>query len=151
MSILKAWGDEDLAKVLEAPHAVRVESHDELDHGLPLHDLRNLVHARRDFEGTRDISDAHAITGESGAIEARAHEWNVRLLFAREIHDTWNLAHCSLDCAAELPEHLKVVAEDLDRDARARAGEHMIDPMRDRLADRNVHARDQRELAAQRF
>ena len=54
-----------------------------------------------------------------------------------------------LDLARELTQDLQVVAEDLHGDVGARARQHVIDAMRDGLADRDVRARQQRHLLAQ--
>ena len=53
------------------------------------------------------------------------------------------------DALAQPAERAEVVAEHLDRDIRARARQHVIDPVRDRLPDRHVGARQRRELPAQ--
>ena len=50
---------------------------------------------------------------------------------------------------AEPPQRAEVVAEHLDGDVRARAGQHVVDAVRDRLADRDVRAGQRREAAAQ--
>ena len=44
---------------------------------------------------------------------------------------------------------LQIVAEDLDGDVGARARQHVVDAVRDRLADRDVRAREQRHLLPQ--
>ena len=50
---------------------------------------------------------------------------------------------------AEPAQRAQVVAEDLDGDVRARARQHVIDPVRDRLADRHVRAGQRRKPAPQ--
>ena len=48
--------------------------------------------------------------------------------------------------ARQLAKRRQIVAEDLDRDVRTCAGEHVVDAVRDRLADCDVCAREQRDL-----
>ena len=53
--------------------------------------------------------------------------------------------HRVADALAEPPQRRQVVADDLDGDVGARARQHVIDAVRDRLPDRHVRARQRRE------
>ena len=52
-------------------------------------------------------------------------------------------------CSASCRSSRQIVTEDLDRDVRASAGEHVIDAVRNRLANRDVRAGQQRDLLSQ--
>ena len=54
-----------------------------------------------------------------------------------------------MNLARQLAECREIVAEDLDGDVRARAGEHVVDAMRDWLADGDVGPREQRDFLSQ--
>ena len=60
-----------------------------------------------------------------------------------------DLRHLALHLAGQLPKRRQIVAEDLHGDVGARAGQHVVDAVRDRLADRDVGARQQRHLLPQ--
>jgi hypothetical protein len=65
---------------------------------------------------------------------------DVRLLLNREIDDSCDASHRGFDLTRERPQHCQVIAEDFHGDVGTRAREHVINTMRDRLADRDVHA-----------
>jgi hypothetical protein len=67
---------------------------------------------------------------------------NIGLLFDLEVCDSRDLLHYVADASSHLPQLIQVGSEDLDRDVGPRAGKHVIDAVPDRLADRDVCARN---------
>ena len=81
--------------------------------------------------------------------EDEAHERNVHLLLERKIHDAGHTAHGLAHPLAQPPQRRQIVAEDLDGDIRPGPGQHVVDPVRDRLTDGHVGPRQRREAAPQ--
>ena len=108
--------------------------------------LKNLTHGMADarrLQGLRDCARREPLTRGRCRIDAHLQCRNVGLGLCREVDDSLDLRHLTLHLAGQLAEGRKIVAEDLDGDVRAGAGEHVVDAMRDGLADRDVGAREQ--------
>ena len=57
--------------------------------------------------------------------------------------------HDVADIFAKAAERQQIIAEDLHRDIGARTGQHVVDPVRNRLTDRDVRTGQRRETPAQ--
>ena len=101
------------------------------------------------LDGLGDVVGPQAVPGDRRAIQHEPDERHVHLLLERQVDDARHAGHDVPHVLAEAPQRREIVAEDLHGDVRARAREHVIDAVRDRLTDRHVRARQRREAAAQ--
>ena len=86
-------------------------------------------------------SASEPVARDRRPVQHEAHERDVHLLLERQVDDARHAAHRLAHALAEPAQRREIVAEDLDGDVRARARQHVVDAVRDRLADRHVRAR----------
>ncbi len=84
------------------------------------------------------------------ALETHAEEGNVGLLFVGDIDRAGNLLHDALHAGRQPAQFAEIRAEDFHRDVGTAAGEHVVDAVRDRLADDDLAAGDAGKIGAQR-
>ena len=81
--------------------------------------------------------------GCGGLVHLHPQRRNIGLLLHRKIDHAGNVLHHLVDLFRQRAQHRQFVAEDLDRDVRAGTRQHMVDAVRDRLPDGDVHAREE--------
>jgi len=69
------------------------------------------------------------------AVEAHGEEGNVGLLLVSDVDRAGHLLRDGLDACGQPAQLVQVGAEDLHRDVGARARQHVVDAVRDGLAD----------------
>ena len=127
-----------------------IELHDEIEGSRPVEDSSHGRPCQRGLHRVRHFIRAQTVAGDRGAIEHEADERHVHLLLERNVHGAWNGGHDVPHPFAEPAQRRQIVAEDLDGDVGARAREHVIDPVRDRLPDRHIGPGQRGEPAPQR-
>ncbi len=90
------------------------------------------------------------VTRDGVAPEVDRHERDVGLRFERDVDRTVHAGGNGLHALANPPQFVEIWPQNLDRDIGASAGQHVIDAVRDGLADDDAHAGQARELRAQR-
>ena len=123
-------------------------AHDQREGDLPLEHLPHLAADERGAHRLGGGSRRQAVAGQLRAVEVHAHGRDVRLGLDRHVDGAGHVPGHRLDGARQVAEHGEIGTEDLHRDVRPRAREHVVDPVRDRLADGDVHARNEREPLA---
>ena len=134
---------------LEVCAAAGIELHDEIERGAPIEDPTDRCAGEACLDGFRDILGSEPLSRNRRPVQYEAHKGDVHLLLERQIDHSLNLAHRVPDVLAETAQRGEIIAEDLHRDVRTRARQHVIDAVRDRLTDRHVGARQRRETTAQ--
>ena len=99
--------------------------------------------------GITDVVRMEPITCDGGAVQDESDERDIHLLFERQIDDAWHSADRGSHSLSEASQSAKIVTEDLDRDVGPRAGQHVIDPVRNRLPNRDVRPGQRRETSPQ--
>jgi hypothetical protein len=125
---------------LGARAQLRWKAHDEVEGATVLEHLRHGLAGEGHVDRLRQIARGHAEARHRCAIGVDAELRDIGLLLDLEVGDTRHLAHHVAHPRAEPAQLPEIRPEDLDRDVRARPGEHVIDAVADRLADRDVRA-----------
>ena len=97
------------------------------------------------LQGQGGLAGRQPVPGERGAVEPHAHRGDVRLRLEGQIDHAGDVAHGRRRLFAEAAQHREIVAEYLDGHIGPRARQHVVDAMRDRLADGDVGAGHERQ------
>jgi hypothetical protein len=94
----------------------------------------------------RELGRAQTVPGEGRAVRVDQELRHARLFLVVEIDDAVDFRQDAFDLRRQTTQHRQVRAEDLDREVRPAARDHVIDPVADRLAeaDRNPGDRGDR-------
>ena len=103
----------------------------------------------RRFQFVRNVRNHHPVAPHGFAVKAHAERGDIELLLHGEVHDAWHRRHGLADLFAKGAQPIEVFTENLHGDIRPRAGEHVVNAVRDGLPNRDVHARNEREVPAQ--
>ena len=98
------------------------------------------------FDRLRELRRAQTVPGEGRAVRVDQELRHARLFLVVEIDDAVDFRQDAFDLRRQTTQHRQVRAEDLDREVRPAARDHVIDPVADRLAeaDRNPGDRGDR-------
>ena len=99
---------------------------------MPCPDRRSGLPWRRPgwFRSPRRRRSAATIARDHGAVEDEAHERDFHLLLQREVGNARHAGHRRTHAFAEPPQRAQILSEHLDRDVRARPGQHVVDTVR---------------------
>src|SRR5918992_4789979 len=103
----------------------------------------------RRLQRLRDGPRFEPLTRRCGWIDSHLECRDICLGLSSEVDDSLYLRHLALHLAGQLSQRWQVLAENLDGDTGARAGQHVVDTMRDRLANRHIGAGQKRNLLTQ--
>ena len=143
--------DEQFADVLGAPAFRFGQAHHQVKGVAALQHARHGHALDGRFHRQRHVAHGQAVAGDGVAVEVRAQDGHVGLLFDGQVHHAGHGFHLLAGAAGQQAQLVEVVAEDFHRHVGPCAGEHVVNAVRNRLADDDVHAGNQREIAAQRL
>ena len=132
--------DEHVIQILGPAGAVFRHLHDEVEGVLAFQHARYCDALQGRFECLRHVTNDQTVPCHLLAVEMNVHDGNLQLLLERQINHAWNCGHRFARLFAERAKLAEVRAEDFHRHVGACAGEHVIDAVRNRLTDRDVHA-----------
>ena len=144
-------GDEQLAKVRGAPALGLGEAHDQVKGVAPFENAGHGDALDGRLHRLCHLAHGQTVAGDGVAVEVGAEDRDVRLRFDREVHHAGHRLHGLARLGGQQAQLVEVVAEDLDGDVGAGAGEHVVNAVGDGLADDDVHAGNEGEVAAQRL
>ena len=127
----------------EAHH--KVEGVAALQHARHRHALDGRLHR------LRHVTHGQAVAGNSVAVEVRAQDGHIGLLFDGQVHHARHGFHLLAGTARQQAQLIEVVAENLHRHVGPCAGQHVVNAVRNRLADDDVHAGKEGEITPQRL
>ena len=130
-----------IGDTLEVRSGGGIELHGQIERRAAIEDPADGRAGQARLDGLGDVFRAQAVARDHRAIQHEPHERDVHLLFERQVHDARHRRHGGADPLAEPPQRAQIVAEHLDGDIGARARQHVVDAVRDRLPDRHVRAR----------
>src|SRR5688572_31870336 len=77
---------------------------------LSLHDALPIFYAlNASFERTRHVTDGQPMSGDGGAVEVNFQNWNLHLLFERQVDDARHAGHRSEEHTSELQSQSNLV------------------------------------------
>ncbi len=142
-------GHQGLAHPLDVLAGLVPIAQDQIKTGLSLQYLGQDPPIEGRLDGIGDVTHPQPMARDRLAANRNGHEGDIRLLLDHEIHHFGDLGHPRLDRLGDAAQLIKVIAKDLHRNTGAGTREHMIHPVGDGLANRDVHAGNPRHPLAQ--
>jgi hypothetical protein len=140
--------DRQIAEPAEVRLHRRIELHHQIECRRAIEDPADSGAGKRRLHRLGHFVGTQPVACDRRPIEDEAHHRHVHLLLERHVDRPWHFDHDIAHVFAKSPQGGEVVAEDLHRDVRPRARQHVVDAMRDRLADGHVGAGQRREATA---
>jgi hypothetical protein len=134
--------DQDLAQALDRSRRFR-QPHHQREAPAALDDLRDLLALDQGLQRRQHLRRRHAVLGGGCVVDAHLDLRRQHLLLDLQVGDARDGGQLRSQRIGLAPQRVEVLAEDLDRDLRAHARKHVVDAVRDGLADlqggRQVH------------
>jgi hypothetical protein len=109
------------------------EPHHHVEAAVALDDLRDRAPVGQAFEGLGDGGGRDAVERRATVVDVDAELRDADLLLDLQVHDARDLAQPLAEAARQGPKRIEVVPEHLQRDLGPDAGQHVIEPVGDRL------------------
>ena len=113
-----------------------------------LDDLASYYALEECLHSLSEVRKGKPVPGDGRAIEVDHQLRDRRLLLVRQVDDAGHGAEDLLDPGGERPQHRQVRPEDLDREIGPGPRHHVVDPVADRLPERDGRPRDRGHRAA---
>ena len=133
--------DQEVAQPLRGAQPVR-QPHRDVEPAVAVDDARHHAPIRQPAELLDHGRRLHAVERGAAVIDADFELRNQDLLFDLKIGEPGMPPTRWRSRFRRGAQRVEIVAEDLQRDLGAHAGQHVIEPMRDRLADVDRHRED---------
>jgi len=113
------------------------QPHDQREAPPTFDDLRDFLAFDEVLQRGQDLRRWHPIAGRRRIVDAHLDLRREHLLLDFQVRETGNTGQPRPQRIGLTAQCVEILAENLDRDLRAHAREHVIDAVRDRLADRD--------------
>ena len=111
------------------------QAHDDVEAAVALEQLAGRLAADRDLDDVLHLADAEPVAGQRLTVELDGEDRQARDLLDLDVAGAPDAADRGLDLLRRALQDVEVVAEDLDADVAAHAGDQLVDAQLDRLGD----------------